>query len=435
MEILLAWEKGHPPLDRVLEEACAIALLPDQRDRQLTMSLVYGTVRWQGWLDQILGRLASHPLAKMKPLTRIALRVGLYQLLFMDRVPASAAINETVLALKQAGQPKWITGFVNGVLRSADRGRPRIGPPNDAAAQASHPAWLVERWQELFGPERTTAICRANNEEPPLTVRVASRRLPVSAFLAQLHEAGIPAEPGQFAPEAVRITDLRGPVSLLPGFGQGLFQVQDEVAQLVVLLLAPFADGCRCLDTCAGLGGKTVQLAGLLPPSAHLTAVEPNPRRLALLAENLQRLDRTAEIFQGELQAFVQTLPELFDAVLVDAPCSGLGVIRRQPDIRWARTREDLERYQARQLALLSCAAALVVPGGVLVYATCSIDPQENEAVITAFLDQHPDYVLTPAQDQLPEAARCLCDRSGFLRTTPEQGLDGFFAARLIKMK
>ncbi|MFZ5775137.1 MAG: 16S rRNA (cytosine(967)-C(5))-methyltransferase RsmB [Thermodesulfobacteriota bacterium] len=437
MEVLLAREKSHAPLDRVLEEACCASQLADPRDRQLAMALAYGVMRWQGWLDQVLGELASHPLAKMKPLTRAALRVGLFQLFCLERVPPAAAINETVQALRQAGQPKWLVGFVNGVLRAAARASSRFAPPDAAAALASHPAWLVARWHELFGPARTNAICWANNQEPPLVVRIEPDKSPVAAFISQLTEAGLAtAEPGRYAPAAVRIEGWRGPVASLPGYHEGLFQVQDEAAQLVVPLLGALPEEGRGLDACAGLGGKTVQWAALLAPSARLTAVEPNLRRLGLLAENLHRAGLPPmETFQGELAAFVQTNPPLYDAVLVDAPCSGLGVIRRQPDIRWERSLDELGRYQARQRELIAAAAGLVRPGGVLVYATCSIDPLENDAVIEAFLADHQNFLLSPAQEHLPASARSLVDPKGFLRTSPEQGLDGFFAARLEKTK
>ena len=431
MDTLLAWEKSSAPLDQVLEGMLSEAAMDDPRDRQLVMALVYGVVRWQGYLDAIIEKFSRHPLRQMKPLTVAALRVGLYQLVFLDRIPESAAINETVQALKLARQPKWLIGFVNGVLRAMVRQKADLPTPDEAAAVASHPAWLVARWEALFGPERARRICWINNTPPPLVVRVNSRRIAPEAWLTLLRAQGVEGERTLFSPEAVRINNFQGQVTALPGYGDGFFVVQDEAAQLVTHLLAPFA-GAGYLDGCAGLGGKTLHLAQLLPDSARLVAVEPSLKRQALLRENMQRLGGPEiEIQGGTLQEFAGQRQEGFAGVLIDAPCSGLGVIRRQPDIRWQRSLAALTGYQARQRELLAAAAGLVEHGGVLVYATCSIDPMENDEVIGAFLQEQPEFSLSPAREYLPEAAKGFCDGRGFLKTTPEQGLDGFFAARM----
>jgi 16S rRNA (cytosine967-C5)-methyltransferase len=297
----------------------------------------------------------------------------------------------------------------------------------------SHPVWLVARWEALFGPERTKRICWTNNTLPPLVVRVNTLRISVDDWMRLLRENGIDCERGVFAQESVRITDFQGPVTVLPGYGEGFFMVQDEAPQLATQLLAPFT-GARYLDACAGLGGKSLHLAQLLPESGRVVAVEPSKKRQALLKANLQRLGGVEmEIHDSTLQEFAGQRQGGFAGVLVDAPCSGLGVVRRQPDIRWKRTRDVLRSYQAKQQELLRAAAGLVEQGGVLVYATCSIDPLENDEVIGAFIQEHPEFSITPAQEYLAEAARGLCDGQGFFKTTPEQGLDGFFAARLQK--
>ena len=433
METLLAWEKSHDSLDQVLENTVSGASLDDPRDKQLVMALVYGVVRWQGYLDAIIQKFSRHPLRTMKPLTLAALRIGLFQLVFLDRVPESAAINETVQALKLSRQPKWITGFVNGVLRAMVRQRVDLATPDEAAAVLSHPAWLVARWESLFGKERAKQICWINNTPPVLVVRVNTRRISVDDWLILLRENEIECERGLFAPEAVRINNFQGSVTSLPGYEQGMFVVQDEAAQLVTPLLAPFVSG-GYLDGCAGLGGKTLHLAQLVPEGARLVAVDPSLKRQGLLKDNLQRLGGPEiEIHGGTLQEFAGQSQGVFAGVLVDAPCSGLGVIRRQPDIRWKRSMEALQGYKTRQLELLKAAAVLVERGGVLVYATCSIDPMENDEVIAGFLAEHPEFLVSPVHEHLPEAARGFCDGNGFFKTTPEQGLDGFFAARLQK--
>jgi len=198
-----------------------------------------------------------------------------------------------------------------------------------------------------------------------------------------------------------------------------------------LLLLAPFARALY-LDGCAGLGGKTLHLTQLLPEGAQVVAVEPNLKRQALLKDSRRRLGGPEiEIHGGTLQKFAEQRQGGFAGILIDAPCSGLGVIRRQPDIRWKRSLAVLQGYQGRQRELLAAAAGLVEKGGLLVYATCSLDPRENDEVIAAFIQEHPEFSITPAQEHLPEAARGLCNDQGFLKTTPEQGLDGFFAARM----
>lgn len=433
IEALLLREKSRGPLDQILETVVrgkgSLAL----RDRQLVMTMVYGVVRWQGYLDALIEACSTHPLKKMKPLTLTALRVGAYQLLFLERIPESAAINETVAALKPAGQPKWLIGFVNGLLRNLTLRKNSLPGPDAAAAMLSHPTWLLKRWRQQFGPERAALICAVNNVPPPLVLWINAARISVEDYLNLLLDKGLKGERGRYAPEAVRLPAFRGRVAELPGYGEGFFQVQDEAAQLVCHLLAPFA-GARYLDACAGLGGKTLSLAALLPHDAHLVAVEPSAQRRALLTENFLRFGNPApEVYPGTLQQFAQERRERFHGILVDAPCSGLGVIRRQPDIRFNRSFEDLRSNQARQLELLDCAAGLLERGGTLVYATCSIDPVENDEVIDAFLARHPDFLLTPAQDYLPPGALVCADTAGFFRTTPEQGLDGFFAARLRK--
>jgi len=433
MELLVAREQGNEPLEQSMAAKAGDFAALDPRDAQLAKAILMGVLRWQGYLDGIIRRFSKHPLEKMKPLTLAALRIGLYQLLFLDRIPPSAAVNETVQALKLAGQPKWLTGFVNGVLRSLIRARKSLPPADEAAAVASHPAWLVERWRQQYGEERAGKICAVNNIPPPLGLWVNPARISVAGCLALLRENEVAAEPGQFAPDSVLIEDFRGRVAELPGYREGFFQVQDEAAQLVCRLLAPLAPG-DYLDACAGLGGKSIHLASLLPPEARLTAVEPNRGRAALFAENLRRLGGPGiSLYQGSLQEYGQGCGTQFKGILVDAPCSGLGVIRRHPEIRWNRRETDLCRYRAQQEELLATAAGLLAPGGALVYATCSLAIEENEEVIAGFLKARPDFSLSPARKHLPAQAGHFCDAGGFFKTAPDQGLDGFFAARLEK--
>lgn len=435
IDILCEWQCNKQPVEQVCEQGLTDFAGGDPRDRQLAWSLVLGVVRQLRYLDWVIGKFSKHPLSKMKPLTLQALRVGGYQLLFLDRVPASAAINETVKALKSARQPRWLTGFVNGLLRNVDRNRADlVGDDLAPGVRYSHPDWLVKRWQARYGAARTEELCRSNNLLPPLTLRLDLGQDGISEYLDTLRKVGVEAVVGRYAPAAVSLPGYRGSVRELPGYGQGWFQVQDEAAQLVSMLLAPFAEGAY-LDACAGLGGKTTHLARLLPESARLVAVEPSKPRRVLLQENLARLqlaDRV-NVVAGEL-ADLSNGNERFRGILIDAPCSGLGVVRRHPDIRWNREEKELARYQAKQLDLLATAAGLLQPDGVLVYATCSMEPEEDEQVIDRFLLNHPELVLIDAGEYLPPSCIELLNDRGMLCTAPDlHNLDGFFAARLVK--
>ncbi|UCD66348.1 MAG: 16S rRNA (cytosine(967)-C(5))-methyltransferase RsmB [Deltaproteobacteria bacterium] len=446
IEILCGWEESRLPVDQLIEQNIPQEKLADPRDRQLILSLVYGVIRWRGYLDWVISKYSKHPLSKMKSRTLQALRVGVFQLLFLDRVPDSAAINETVQALKDMKQPKWLTGFVNGLLRSVDREREDIPGPLKTkteetlpeAALLSHPEWLIKRWKHRYGQAEAHKICQENNKRAPICLRVNTKLTSSTALLEKLRNHGLNVEAGKFSSLALKLHDYRGSITTIPGFAAGLFQVQDEAAQLVSLLLGPQQPGKSYLDGCAGLGGKTSHLAQMLAPNSRLVAVEPNPGRIKKLQENLGRLqlDTTVTIVEGTLDLLLHDNKGRFAGVLIDAPCSGLGVIRRHPDIRWNRKPEDLSRYQEMQVELLKIAAELIATQGILVYATCSMEPEENDEVIEQFLASHKQFALSDCRDMLPEPAACLVDSQGFFRTLPgRDDLDGFFAARLIKIK
>ncbi len=438
VEVLCLWATTHNSIDSLFHSA--VAQLVDI-DRGLAKALVYGVLRQKQFLDHIIRGFSKHPLTKMKPRTLMTLRIGVYQLLFLRRIPESAAVNATVNTLKVAGQPAWLIGFVNGILRSVARNRGALPTPEALAGAdppiLNHPAWLVDRWQTRFGAETTWTICCRNNSDPCVTLRINSRRTSVPALKTLLAKTGITAHKGLYSPLALRIDSFPGSIAALPGYEQGHFQVQDEAAQLASLLVTPLPDRCRVLDGCAGLGGKTSHLAERLPPGGSIVAVEPEPRRFGLLRENLHRLGHTEQVrcVHTDLQTYATTRPQLFDAILIDAPCSGTGVIRRQPDIRWNRQPEDLPRYQGDQLQLLETAASLLRPGGVLVYATCSLEAEENEEVVQLFLQRYSRLTVENAADILPESTRRLVDAAGFFRTTPADEVDGFFAARLIALR
>ncbi len=326
----------------------------------------------------------------------------------MSRIPESAAVNATVNTLKAAGQPGWLVGFVNGLLRAVARERATLPSPEVLAAAEppllDHPDWLVACWRARHGDVLAREICRCNNTEPPLTLRTNTRRTGRALLRARLAQSGIVVENGRYSPAALVVPAFPGAVTALPGYAEGLFQVQDEAAQLGQPAVTPLPARCRVLDGCAGVGGKTSHLAELLPTGGTLVAVEPDRRRYGLLRENLARLGLggSVDALRTDLAQFAATRPAPFDAILIDAPCSGTGVIRRHPDIRWNRQPEDLATHRQDQLQLLAIAARLLKPGGVLVYATCSLEPEENEEVVVDFLAHHPDFGLEPAAPCCP---------------------------------
>lgn len=434
MHCLSAWDrkKGSigPLVDAVIHGS---AMGPS--DRHLAVNLVQGVLRQMQYLDAVISRFAKLPPRKMKSLTLMTLRVAVYQIIFLDRIPDSAAVNEAVKAMRQERQPRWLLNFVNGVLRNVVRNRHSLIPSGEGDGESilNHPGWLVDRWRQRYGRRKAEKICRRNNREPLLTLRVNTLRTGTEELAELFRRQGLGVRPGSFAPHSLVLDAFSGSVAGLPGYGEGLFHVQDEAAQLATYLLGPFMERGLYLDGCAGLGGKTCQLAQLLPPGTALAAVEPDHRRASLLEENRLRL-RLADItlFHGSLADFRATGPGLFTGVLIDAPCSGTGVIRRHPDIRWNRQPGDLPVYQARQIELLEQGAPLVRPGGILVYATCSIEAEENEEVIRTFLSGHAEFTATDCRPLLPAAAAELVTAEGHFSSTPADGMDGFFAARLV---
>ncbi len=401
------------------------------------MQLVYGTLRNRQYLDRILQILSKTPLAKIDPFIHQILAVGLYQLFFLQRIPQSAAVNEMVECCKTGAMPKRLEGFVNGILRQSIRQMKRlvVEATREKTGEpiVNHPQWLVNRWRGHFGDEETQRICEANNREPLLVLRTNSEKIARDVFRKMLDDAGIVNHAGTFAAEAVALPEFHGSITTIPGYAEGLFQVQDEAAQLASSLLGPFRAGGRYLDGCAGLGGKTSHLLQYAANnSLEIHAIEPETYRLHKLRENLRRTASKCQpvIHATTLQEFELGNMSPFDGILIDAPCSGTGVTGRHPDIRWNRRPEDLLRYPEEQLSILTHSADLLASGGTLVYATCSLEPEENEEVVTAFLRERLDFQLTDCTQHLPDAARRFVV-NGCFAPRPEASIDGFFAARM----
>jgi 16S rRNA (cytosine967-C5)-methyltransferase len=422
-----------------MEGVEAVDGLRGGRDRDLLNAILFGVLRWRGRLDYFIARFSKTPLAKIDHPVLNILRVGLFQLLFLTRIPPSAAVHTPVDMAKSMVAP-WVGAFVNAVLRKAaaesDSVRfpdPRQEPVAALAAAWAFPEWLVERWMGRYGAEAAALLCESINVIPPLTLRTNTLKARRTDLMAALAAEADGVEAASVAPEGIRVAGLRSRLTDLGSYQQGWFQVQDEAAQLVSLLLAP-RPGETVLDACAGRGGKTGHLAQLMGNQGTLVALDRSGARLATLGEEMRRLGvsivscREANLADG----LAAELPGSFDRVLVDAPCSGLGTLRRNPDIKWAAGRKDLGRYHQTQLTLLERAAERVRPGGALVYAVCSPEPEETVDVLRTFLAKNPRFQTERDIHDLPQAARPLFEPQGFLQTYPHlRYMDGFFAVRL----
>lgn len=447
--VLRAVHTGRSDLGTALERARR--RLPDPRDRALAGEIAVGVQRRRAALDHLLAQAAARPPSAITPVALDLLRAAAYQVLHLDRVPAHAAVADTVELAREAGAGR-AAGFVNAVLRTlADRRRPftlPAAPPAADAADAgrgrnrraaldylavtlSHPRWLAGRWLDRHGLQAAASWARFDNRPAPVTLRANTGRNSVAELQATLAEQGVRTTRTRFAPHGLVVT--RGDPLSAPAAAEGRFLVQEEASQLVVELARP-APGARVLDLCAAPGGKTVGLAGHAGPGGFVVASDLRPRRVALLAGVLARA-RPARAAIVRLDA-TAPLPfgAVFDRVLVDAPCSGLGALRRDPDVRWRRSPADPAAFAATQLRMLRRAAQAVRPGGRLVYATCSSEPEENEEVVARFRAGDPRF--TPAvPDTLPAGAPPL-DRDGCLRTLPfRDGVEAFFAAVLARRR
>ncbi len=403
------------------------------RDRALATELVYGTLRWQRYLDWILAPHSKRPLDSLDPLPLVLLRLTAYQVAFLERVPAFAAVNDAVTLASRASP--GVAAFVNAVLRSfARRGarerepRPPADPLEALAIRCSFPTWLAAHWVERYRAEAED-LMRAMNERPPLTLRANTLRQGRQALAERLRqEEGMGARLTAYAPDGV-IVDHAGSPGRWGGFAEGAFTVQDEGSMLVTHLLEPAA-GETVADVCAAPGTKTTQLAQLMDNRGRVLAFDPQPRRLDLVRDAAARLGATiVETRGGTAEALAPGFADICDAVLVDAPCSNLGVLRRNPEVKWRRQPSDIVAAASRQQTILAAAATMVRPGGRLVYATCSLEPEENDEVARALLTARPDFRPDPpSRFPLP-----LVD--GVLRCLPHRhGTDGFTAVRFRRI-
>jgi 16S rRNA (cytosine967-C5)-methyltransferase len=434
LQILVAAESRSAYSDRLLESRLRDANLPP-RDAALVTALVQGTLRYRGLLDHHLAAFLGPRWDGLPLWIRQSLRLGAFQLLVLTRVPRSAAVDESVKLAKKYGHP-GTAGLVNAVLRrlAGDERAPlpdRNENPVDYLATAhSHPRWLVERWLERYGFEDTERLLQANNAEPRASVRASRRMSPSQPSLADaLRAEGHATEPGKNGGLVLRV-DAGFVAARSPLFRSGALSLQDEAEAAVVPILDP-RPGDLALDAAAAPGGKGSQIAEAVRPNGALVALERHWSRAKALRANLTERLGLERAWTVCGDAATPPLRGPFDRVLVDAPCSGLGVIGRRADARWRKEPKAIDQMAALQIQLLEGVAPLVRPGGVVVYSVCSLEPEENEAIVTRFLSRHTEFSVDDARPFLPPAFR---GDDSFFRALPHvHGTDGVFAARLVR--
>lgn len=437
VEILLKVEKRDAYADILLDHVLRKELL-STRDRALLTQLVYGTLRWRGRIDWHLGRSLHRSLSATNPYLRNLLRLTLYQLLFLNKIPDYAAVNEAVKLAKRHGGPR-AGGLVNAVARRILRGKELQSPASKSdvvsylSALCSHPDWLVKKWLDYFGREETEALLRANNDEPPLTLRANRLKGDRAVLVELLHKKEFDAETTPWSSQGIRLKHGSA-VDQLPGFAEGLFQIQGEASQLVGYLLDP-QPGERILDGCAAPGGKTTHIAELMKDKGEIIATDVSAKGLEKLKQNVQRLGLTSvrPFLVDVARGLTGALAAPYDRILVDAPCSGLGTLRSHPEAKWRRGEADIKRLSRLQKKILHRLSAYLKPGGILVYATCTLTREENEEVVEDFVDRQRDFVLENAESYLPQEAKQLTCGQYFLALPHKHDTDGFFAARMRK--
>jgi 16S rRNA (cytosine967-C5)-methyltransferase len=407
--------------------------LSDQ-DRRFITELVYGTVKARTTIDWIIGHYVTRPLGKVPPVIRNILRMGVYQLFFLSKVPPSAACNQAVELAKKYGHPGTVK-FVNAVLRSAARLPEKViypersdDPVQYIALKYFHPEWMVERWVASLGVDSAEELCQFNNTTPPLSIRTNTLKITRADLLTRLTGEGVGAELSDWTPEGIVCHEYPS-LSRLSSLKEGLFQVQDESSMLVGHVLGP-EPGEFIIDACGAPGGKSTHIAALMGNRGRVVSTDIYEHKLALTRQNAVRLGIDI-ITTAAMDA--ATLHEHYsgqaDRVLVDAPCSGLGVLRRKPDSRWQKTAETLKDLPRLQSAILGSAAQCVKPGGILVYSTCTTEPEENGNVVNNFLQSHTEFSLQKTGHFLP------CRREGdTVQLWPHYDkVDGFYIARMIR--
>lgn len=411
-------------------------------DAGLATELVYGTIQRLNTIDFFLAPFVTKGLGKLAPWVRNLLRLSFYQLHYLDRIPPHAVVNEAVNIAKKRGH-QGISGMVNGVLRNVLRRKEELTLPEDLppvsriALAHSHPEWLVARWARQYGIAAAEAICRANNEPPSVSVRVNRARTSREEMLRLMEEQGLAASASPISPDGI-IVHSGGNMALTSWYRDGLVSVQDESSMLVAEAVDP-QPGMSVLDCCAAPGGKTCHMAEILEGSGEVVANDIHPHKAKLIEDHADRLGLgNVRALSGDAMKLSGRFPpESFDRILLDAPCSGLGVIRRKPDLKWAKTPGDVEEIAGVQEGLLDAVSGLLKPEGILVYSTCTIEPRENAEMVRRFLNRHPEFALA-SEEPAGWERRPLAEAAGRvaegLQILPQDfHSDGFYIARLRK--
>ncbi len=439
LRVLNILGKKTIPLDLLLSDFDFSGSASAEAERALLNALVYGVLRWRGRLDWIIAHFSKTRLNRIDPDILNILRIGLFQAIMLDKIPVSAAVNTSVEMAKTFAAP-WVVRYVNGLLRNAVRNYSQVVFPDlgkmsakSLAVNFSFPEWLIKRWLNRYGADTTKSLCEIINTIPPLILRTNTLKNSRSELIQLLMGLSKKIKPASLAPDGIIIEQLSMPIFQLPGFSKGCFQVQDEAAQLAVLLLNP-QPGEIILDACAGLGGKTGYIAQLMKNRGQIYAIDNQPLKLEKLTQEMQRLGVSIIrplIKDLTMQEKSCKLPS-FDRIFLDSPCSGLGVISKNQDIPWAHGKKHFATYRKKQITLLNNMPGYLKTGGNIVYAVCSFEPEENEQVVDAFLANHPDFSVSKQSHGLPDQSVGLVNKKGYFKAMPfPDNMDGFFAVVL----
>ncbi len=449
LEILNRMEEAALHPDRLLTDSFKRYRHLTSLDRAFLTELTYGVIRWRGKLDWVIRSFSKIPFEKVELETLNILRLGLYQILFLSRTPASAAVNESV-ELAKGIRGKGGAGFVNAVLRSTIRQKDEIPYPEineDPALHLSvlqsHPLWLVRRWVKEMGVEETLRVCTFNNRIAPMTLRTNTLKIDRKDLIEKLKGKEFKPVATTYSEEGIVLKDPP-PTSELPFIKEGLYIIQDEASQLVSSILDP-KPGERILDACSAPGGKTTHMAQKMENRGEIGALDISKGKLDLIGEGCQRLGiRIVKTIKGNAsEPLPIPLGMEYDRILADVPCSGFGTLRRNPDLKWKRGEEDIKRLSELQLSILSHLSVYLKKGGIFVYSTCTVFHEENEDVVEKFLDGHPEFKLEP-MDRI--ASAFIADgksekfhpffQNGYFKTFPPRDeMDGFFIARLKRLR
>lgn len=410
----------------------------DPRDENLIRELVYGVIENRLYLDHVITKASKIRLKKLHPHILDIVRMGLYQIIFMDRIPDSAAVNESVKLAKKYGH-RGSVGYVNGILRAIIRDKDRFTHIDKEdmvsyiSIKYSHPEWMVKRWIGEFGLDFTESLCKANNERPLLNIRVNSLKISRQDLKARLEEKGMTLKEGQYARDCLIIQEAQN-ITGLQEFKEGLFTIQDESSMLVGQIMDP-REGSTLLDVCSAPGGKATHMAQIMGNKGLVISRDIYQHKLSLIRENSKRLG--IDILKVENHDALERDEELVgkvDYLLIDAPCSGLGLIRRKPEIKWQRREEDIAALSRLQYDIISNVKDYIRLGGNLVYSTCTIEKDENINLIKRFLEESPNFKLVSLENSLDHKDKLANLKDGYLELYPHiHGTDGFFIAKMIK--